>query len=153
MRFSRQEHWSGLPCPPSGDLPNRGTEPRSHTLQVDSLPSEPPRKPMNTGMSSLSLLQGIFSTQGSPALQMDSSTAELPGKPRVSRVCVHAQSYLILCDPMDSSLPGSSLCGISRQECWSGFPLPLQGMFPTQDQTQSLTSPALAGRLFATGTT
>ena len=114
MRFSRQEHWSGLPCRPSGDLPNRGTEPRSPTLQADSLPSEPPREPMNTGMSSLSLLQGIFSTQGSPALQMDSSTAELPGKPRVSCVSVHAQSYLILCDPMDGSLPGSSLCGISQ---------------------------------------
>ena len=25
--FSRQEHWSGLPCPPPGDLPNAGIEP------------------------------------------------------------------------------------------------------------------------------
>ena len=24
--LSRQEHWSGLPCPPPGDLPNLGTE-------------------------------------------------------------------------------------------------------------------------------
>ena len=30
-----------VPCPPSGDLPNPGIEPRSPTLQVDSLPSEP----------------------------------------------------------------------------------------------------------------
>ena len=30
MRFSRQEHWSGLPCPPPGDLPNPGTKPASH---------------------------------------------------------------------------------------------------------------------------
>ena len=29
MGFSRQEHWSGLPCPPPGDLPNAGTEPTS----------------------------------------------------------------------------------------------------------------------------
>ena len=29
MGFSRQEYWSGLPCPPPGDLPNPGTEPRS----------------------------------------------------------------------------------------------------------------------------
>ena len=29
MGFSRQEHWSGLPCPPPGDLPNPGTEPTS----------------------------------------------------------------------------------------------------------------------------
>ena len=27
--FSRQEHWSGMPCPPPGDLPNPGIEPRS----------------------------------------------------------------------------------------------------------------------------
>ena len=43
--FSRQEHWSGLPCPPPGDLPNPGIKPRSPTLQTDSLPSEPPGKP------------------------------------------------------------------------------------------------------------
>ena len=38
MGFSRQEHWSGLPCPPPGDLPDPGIKPRSHALQVDSLP-------------------------------------------------------------------------------------------------------------------
>ena len=41
MGFSRQEYWSGLPCPPPGDLPNPRIEPRSPILQVDSLPSEP----------------------------------------------------------------------------------------------------------------
>ena len=29
MEFSRQEHWSGLSSPPSGDLPNPGIEPES----------------------------------------------------------------------------------------------------------------------------
>ena len=29
MRFSRREHWSGLPCLSSGDLPNLGIEPTS----------------------------------------------------------------------------------------------------------------------------
>ena len=41
MGFSRQEYWSGLPCPPPGDLPHPGIEPISLTsvaLQVDSLP-------------------------------------------------------------------------------------------------------------------
>ena len=28
--FSRQEYWSGLPCPPPGDLPNLGIKPKSH---------------------------------------------------------------------------------------------------------------------------
>ena len=37
MGFSRQEYWSGLPCPPPGDLPNPGIEPRSPTLQADSV--------------------------------------------------------------------------------------------------------------------
>ena len=45
MEFSSQEHWSGLPFPPPGDLPNAGIEPGSPALQADSLPSEPPRKP------------------------------------------------------------------------------------------------------------
>ena len=34
--FSRQEYWSGLPCPPPGDLPNAGMEPSSPALQADS---------------------------------------------------------------------------------------------------------------------
>ena len=31
MGFSRQEHWSGLPCPPPEDLPDPGIEPTSLT--------------------------------------------------------------------------------------------------------------------------
>ena len=34
--FSRQEYGSGLPCPPPGDLPNPGIEPRAPALQADS---------------------------------------------------------------------------------------------------------------------
>src|SRR5574341_2505288 len=41
LGFSRQEHWSGLPCPPPGDLPDPGIRLGSPTLQADSLPSEP----------------------------------------------------------------------------------------------------------------
>jgi len=63
--FSRQEYWRELPCPPAGDLPNPGIEPRSPALQVDSLLSEPPEKPKNTEVGSLSLLQGNFLTQES----------------------------------------------------------------------------------------
>ena len=37
MGFSRQEHWSGLPFPPPGDLPDPGIQPTSSALQVDSL--------------------------------------------------------------------------------------------------------------------
>ena len=38
MRFSGQECWSELPFPSPGNLPNPGIEPKSPTLQVDSLP-------------------------------------------------------------------------------------------------------------------
>ena len=39
MGFSRKEYWSGLPCPPPGDLPDSGIEHTSVSpaLQVDSL--------------------------------------------------------------------------------------------------------------------
>ena len=42
--FSRQEHWSGLPFPPPGDLPNPGVKPTSPALQAGSLLPEPPGK-------------------------------------------------------------------------------------------------------------
>ena len=66
--FSRQEYWSGLPCPPPRGIPNPGIEPRSPTLQAESLLSEPPGKPENTTVGSLSLLHGIFLTQESNPL-------------------------------------------------------------------------------------
>ena len=61
IRFSRQEYWSGLPFPSPGGLPDPGIEPRSPT---DTLLYEPPGKPNNAGVGSLSPVQGIFLTQG-----------------------------------------------------------------------------------------
>ena len=46
MGFSRQEYWSGLPCPPPGGLSDPGIKPKSPALRVDSLPSEPQGSPM-----------------------------------------------------------------------------------------------------------
>ena len=45
MGFFGQEHWSGLPFPSPGYLPNPGIKPRSPALQADALTSEPPGKP------------------------------------------------------------------------------------------------------------
>ena len=53
------------PFPSSCDLPNLGIKPRSPTLLTDSLSSEPPEKPKNTRVGSLSLLQGILWIQES----------------------------------------------------------------------------------------
>ena len=60
---ARIMEWVTFPF--SGDLPNPGIEPRSPVLQAVSLPAEPPGKPKNIGVASLSLLQGIFPTQES----------------------------------------------------------------------------------------
>ena len=46
MGFSRQEYWSGLPFPSSEDIPDPGIEPELSELQEDSLPSQPPGKPI-----------------------------------------------------------------------------------------------------------
>ena len=48
--FSRHQHWSGMPWPPPGSLPNPVIKPRSPALQAGSLSSEPPGKPANTGV-------------------------------------------------------------------------------------------------------
>ena len=79
MEFSRPEYWSWVA--------NLRIKPRSSTLQANSLPAEPPGKPKNTVVGSLSLLQWILSNPGtelgSPALQVDSLPTELSGKPYV----------------------------------------------------------------------
>ena len=80
---------------PLGDLPNPGTEPRSPALQVDSLPSEAPRKPKYTGVGSLSLLQQNFQTQ-------EINHGLLPCRqilyqPSYQQLRLPGQSILVLC--------------------------------------------------------
>ena len=73
---SRQEYWSGLPCPPPGDLPDPGTE------------LEPPKSPALAG--------GVFTTEppGKPLVHNSVQFSSV------------TQSCLTLCDPMDCSMPG-----------------------------------------------
>ena len=50
MGVSRQEYWSGLPCPPPGDLPNQRIKSESlmyPALEVGSFPLALPGKPHN----------------------------------------------------------------------------------------------------------
>ena len=49
MGFSRQEYWSGLPCPPSGDLPHSGIKLSSFmsSALAEAPPLAPPGKPGN----------------------------------------------------------------------------------------------------------
>ena len=87
MEFSKQEYWNGLPCPSPGDFPDPGIEPAylmylalaggfftpesescsvmSDFLRPNVLYSPWNSPGLNTGVGSLSLLQGIFPIQGS----------------------------------------------------------------------------------------
>ena len=56
-------YWSGLPCPPPGDLGDSGSKPVSSALTGRFFTTKPPGKPKNTGVGSLSLLQWIFLTK------------------------------------------------------------------------------------------
>jgi len=48
LGFSRQEYWSGLPCPSAGDLSDPGIEPGFPALQADSLTAELSGKPYSS---------------------------------------------------------------------------------------------------------
>ena len=98
---------------------NLRIEPPSAARQADSL-AEPQGKPENTGVESLSLFHGIVPTQElnwglrhCRCILYQLSIREAPivfvkvkGKSKV------AQSCPTLCDPVDCSLPGSSIHGI-----------------------------------------
>ena len=65
--------------------------------------------------------------------------------------CVRAQTCLTLCSPMDYTWPGSPSMEFSRQEYWSGLPVPSPGDLSNPGiEPASLVSPALAGRFFTT---
>ena len=68
MEYISQEYWIGLPFPSPGDLPDPGIKPASPVspaLAGGFFTAEPPGKPKNTGVDSLSLLHQIFPTQES----------------------------------------------------------------------------------------
>ena len=65
--------------------------------------------------------------------------------------CLVTQFCLVLCDPVECSLPVSYVHGISRQEYWGGIPFPSPGYLPDPGVELAFpVSPELAGRLFNT---
>ena len=94
MEFSRPEYWSGYPFPSPGELPDPGIEPGSPALQVDSLPGELPNKTL--------IITAAAAVAAAKSLQ----------------------SCPTLCDPIDSSPPGSPVPGILQARAWSGLPFP-----------------------------
>ena len=65
------------------------------------------------------------------------------------RVCAIPPLCVILCDPMDCSPPGSSVCGLFRQEYWNGLPLPSpEDLSYLEIVPMSLLFPAFVGGCF-----
>ena len=64
-------------------------------------------------------------------------------------MCLVSQSCQTLCDPIDSSLQGSSVTGFLRQEYWSRLPFPSPGDLPDPGiKPMPPAAPALAGGFF-----
>ena len=88
MGFSRQEYWSGLPCPPPGDLPDPGIELESPSLAGGFFTAEPPVKPSpcyrapHYSQDSMAVSAGldIGGTHGSPI--ECAPTPKIPGSAR-----------------------------------------------------------------------
>ena len=115
MRSPRQEYWSGLPFPAPGDLLNPGMEPGSPTLAGGSFTAS-------------ATWEAPFSLCYQKILHNFSSTRfSMGGKGEIvshtefsffvqsyTFCCLVSKSCLILCYPVDFSLPGSSSHGISQ---------------------------------------
>ena len=87
LGFSRQEHWSGLPFPPPGDLPDPGIEPVSPVApaqQVFFLTAEPSGMPhYSVAGSSTSRLESVSScfihrSMGGPSALQSSAASLVP---------------------------------------------------------------------------
>ena len=98
MGLSQQEYWSGLPCPPPGDLLNSEIEPLS---------------------------------SASPAMRVDSSPTEPPGKPKLNiRKWKCSRSVMSDSLRLFAAYQAPPSMGFSRQEYWSGLPFPSPGDLP-----------------------
>ena len=111
MELSRPEYWSILPFCSRGNLPSTGIEPRSPTLQEDSLRAQPPGKPIVGWV-----------THVDKRLLLECCA--------VLCLVAHPVNFL----QPHGLYPASLLClwGFSRQEYWRGCHALLQGFFPTQ---------------------
>ena len=101
MRFSKQEHWSGLPFPSPGDLPDPGIKPTSLCLlhwQVGSLPLAPPGKPSETTKRE---------NENHSSLQLgDLMGCSLPGSSVHGILQARILEWVAICFSRGSSQPG-----------------------------------------------
>ena len=87
-----------------------------------------------------------FWKQGQDCLQRGGRTLS-------GMTCAQLLGRVQLCDPMDRSLPGSSVHGISQARILKWVAISFsRGSSQPRDQTKSPVSPSLAGRFFTTET-
>ena len=98
MEFSRQEYWSGLPCPPAGDLPDPGIEPMNPALANGFFTSEPHGKPLRLSFVQLLSRVQLFATPWTAAHQASLSfTISKSLLKLMSSELMMPSNHLILC--------------------------------------------------------
>ena len=100
MGFSKQEYWSGLPCPPPGDLPDPGLKPVSPALHVESLPLFHQGSPTQHCKSTI--LQKIFDW-----VVLQSLSQPVPSSPTRRLSCQPSRACLTPGMHRDPLLPGN----------------------------------------------
>ena len=125
MGFSRQEHQSGLPCPPPGDLPYAGIEPVSPVapaLQIDCSPwATREALPVLYNRSLLVVYLKYSSVYMSIPNSVIIPSPPLPPSNRkfVLQVCV---SVSVLCscleNPRDRGAWWAAIYGIAQSRIW-----------------------------------
>ena len=148
MESSRHEYQSGLPFPSPGDLPDPGIEPGPPAFQEDALPSEPPGKILPPELcyflpsNNIQFTTTTESFQSCPTLcnPIDGSPSgsPVPGILQARTLEWVAISFSsawkwkvkslscvrLLATPWTAPYQASPSMGFSRQEYWSGVPLP-----------------------------
>ena len=90
MEFFRQEYSSGLPFSSPGGIPDPGIKPCSPALQADSLPSEPPGKPL---FGTRLLIIAIFYDYSNNLLTIPVAPSILTRKQKTEKGCIPGLSH------------------------------------------------------------
>ena len=94
MGFPRQEYWSGLPFPSSGDLPNQGIKPESPALQGRFFTIEPPGNIQYMVVITISFIVSTFSSCSSKKKEWLLYPGDLCYWTSITDVLFFSSSYL-----------------------------------------------------------
>ena len=131
MGFPRQEYWSGLPFSSPGDIPHPGIKPTSPAWQADSLPLSHQESPM------IPLTHPLWSsTIKKKKKQYYLDTCLLYSLNAAAAAAKSLQSCPTLCDPINSSPPGSPVHRILQARILERVAISFSwGSSPPRDQT------------------